>query len=107
MRAMMICATCLALGAATPAHAETSLDYNASPLNYQNSDFNYDNSPLNYRNSPLNYDNSPLNFNSSNGIFDTIGKRIGYGVEAPSGVINLFDNDGNRVGYRPAPKRGR
>lgn len=94
----------LLLGAAPLACAGPSLDYNASPLNYQNSDLNYDNSPLNYRNSPLNFENSPLNLRSTNGIYDTRGNRIGYEVEAPSGVTNFFDNQGNRIGYQPAPR---
>lgn len=93
--------------AATPLAtlADGAFDYNASPFNYQNSEFNYDNSPYNYRNSPYNYDNSPYNHGSNNGVFDNSGRRIGYGVEAPSGVINLFDNQGKRIGYQPAKRR--
>jgi hypothetical protein len=78
------------------------LNFDNSPLNYQNSPLNYDNSSLNYRNSPLNYDNSPLNYNSNNGVYDNSGKRLGYEVQAPSGVTNYFDNNGNRISYSPA-----
>lgn len=78
------------------------LNYDNSPLNYQNSQLNYENSPLNYQNSPLNYQNSPLNYNSTNGVYDNRGNRIGYEVQAPSGVTNYFDNNGNRIGYSPA-----
>jgi len=99
-------AAAVAIAAAPlPALADGAFDYNASPLNYQNSEFNYENSPYNYRNSPYNYDNSPYNARSGNGVFDNSGRRIGYGVEAPSGVINLFDNQGNRIGYQPAKRR--
>lgn len=96
----------IALAIATShAVADGAYDYNASPLNYQNSELNYDNSSYNYRNSPYNYQNSPYNSSSSNGVYDNTGKRIGYGVEAPSGVINIFDNSGNRIGYQPAKRR--
>lgn len=73
-----------------------------SPLNHQNSPLNYNNSPLNYQNSPLNYQNSPLNYNSNNGVYNSQGNRIGYEVQAPSGVTNYFDNNGNRIGYSPS-----
>lgn len=98
-------AAALVLAAGQVALANPAFDFNASPLNYQNSGLNYENSSLNYRNSPLNYDNSALNPRSGNGIYNSDGHRIGYGVEAPSGVINFFDNNGNRIGYQPAKRR--
>lgn len=82
--------------------AQQALNFDNSPLNYQNSPLNYENSPLNYRNSPLNYDNSPLNYSSNNGVYNNQGNRIGYEVQAPSGVTNYFYNNGNRIGYSPA-----
>ena len=77
-------------------------NFDNSPLNYQNSPLNYDNSPLNYQNSPLNYQISPLNYYSTNGVYNSQGNRIGYEVQAPSGVTNYFDNSGNRIGYSPS-----
>jgi len=77
-------------------------NFDNSPLNYKNSALNYENSPLNYQNSPLNYENSPLNYSSTNGVYDNRGNRIGYEVQAPSGVTNIFDNSGNRIGYSPS-----
>lgn len=105
MKAFQLVFATLALGSASAATANPTFDFNASPLNYQNSDLNYENSPLNYRNSPLNYDNSALNPRSANGVYNSEGHRIGYGVEAPSGVTNFFDNNGNRIGYRPTRQR--
>ncbi len=105
MKALQLGLGILAISVTGAASANPTFDFNASPLNYQNSDLNYENSPLNYRNSPLNYDNSALNPQSGNGIYNSEGHRIGYGVEAPSGVTNFFDNNGNRIGYRPTRQR--
>ena len=74
-----------------------------SPLTYAQfgQAINPNDSPLNPINSPLNPNNSSL---SNNGIFDNSGKRIGYEVKAPSGVVNYFDNSGKRIGYSPTKK---
>jgi hypothetical protein len=42
-----------------------------------------------------------MNFNSTNGIYDNQGNRQGYQVQSPSGVMNYFDDKGNRIGYAP------
>ncbi len=75
-----------------------------SPYNMQNSAYNMDNSPYNMRNSPYNMENSQYNLNSKNGVYDNSGNRIGYEVQAPSGVTNIFDNSGNRIGYSPSKR---
>lgn len=74
--------------------------YKYSPQNYENSSANYNNSSLDYRNSPQNYNNSSSNYNASNGVYDSSGNRIGYEVVSPAGVVNRFDNAGNRTSYR-------
>ena len=79
-------------------------NFDNSPYNMQNSQFNMENSPYNMRNSPYNMDNSPYNYSAKNGVYDNSGNRIGYEVQAPSGVTNYFDNSGNRIGYTPAKR---
>jgi hypothetical protein len=74
-------------------------NWNNSPANFKNSLSNYDNSPVNFNNSPLNFNNSPLNYNATNGVYDNKGSRIGYTVTTPQGVINYYDDRGNRRGY--------
>lgn len=90
---------------AVPVYAQQALNWNDSPYNYQNSQLNYDNSPYNYENSPYNYNNSAYNFSANNGVYDNRGNRVGYEVQAPSGVTNIYSNDGRRMGYVPAPQR--
>ena len=75
-----------------------------SPYNMQNSPYNMENSSNNMRNSPYNMDNSQYNYSAKNGIYDNSGNRIGYEVQAPTGVTNYFDNSGNRIGYTPSKK---
>lgn len=65
-----------------------------------NSQYNPNNTQYNPRNSSYNPDNSPDNPS----VYDNRGNRIGYEVQAPSGVKNLFDNHGNRVGYVPSQR---
>jgi len=79
-------------------------NFDNSPYNMQNSPYNMENSPYNMRNSPYNMDNSQYNFNAKNGVYDNSGNRIGYEVQAPSGVTNYFDNSGNRIGYTPSKR---
>ena len=81
--------------------AQQSYNFNNSPQNFNNSPQNFNNSPQNFNNSPQNFNNSPQNFNSTNGVYDTQGNRQGYQVQSPTGVINYFDNNGNRTGYAP------
>ena len=50
----------------------------------------------------MNFNNSPNNFGSTNGVYDNRENQVGYEVPAPSGVINYFDNSGNRTGYKPS-----
>jgi hypothetical protein len=35
-------------------------------------------------------------------IYGPSGNYLGYSQTAPSGVTNVFDNNGNRIGYSPA-----
>jgi len=63
---------------------------------------NWDNSPANWNNSPSNWNNSSSNWNATNGVYDNQGKRLGYEVQAPTGVTNVFDKNGNRIGYVPS-----
>lgn len=93
------------LGLASIAQAQQAINFNDSPSNFQNSINNFENSPNNFRNSPNNFENSPNNFGASNGVYDNRGNRIGYEVQAPSGVTNIYSNDGHRMGYIPAPQR--
>lgn len=53
----------------------------------------------------INWNDSPNNFSATNGVYDNLGNRIGYEVQSPSGVTNLYSNDGRRMGYVPAPQR--
>ncbi len=101
MKVQLALAT-LAFLLASCAEAQQAYNYNDSPYNYQNSEYNYENSPYNYKNSPYNYDNSAYNYNANNGVYDNRGNRIGYEVQAPSGVTNIYSNDGRRMGYVPS-----
>ena len=83
----------------TVSHAEvTSVE--DSVYTYANSPYNFANSPYNYVNSPFNPVNSRLNLNSPNAVFDAQGNRTGYSTKTDSGVINYYDNNGNRKGYQ-------
>jgi len=79
------------------------VNWDNSPQNFKNSELNFENSSQNFKNSPLNFENSPYNSQSKNGVYDNQGRRIGYETQSPSGVTNIFDNDGIRRGYRPSP----
>jgi hypothetical protein len=70
-----------------------------SPYNFKNSPYNYENSQHNYKNSPHNYSNSSVNFNATNAVYDEKGRRTGYKTESNQGVVNYYDNSGNRRGY--------
>lgn len=89
--------------ASCSANAQQAYNFNDSPNNFQNSLDNFNNSPNNFNNSPNNFNNSPNNFNATNGVYDNQGNRIGYEVQAPSGVTNIYSNDGRRMSYVPAP----
>lgn len=75
--------------------------FEASPYNFDNSRSNFENSPLNYDNSPLNWQNSPHNALSDRGIYDNSGNRTGYAVPTDNGTVNIFSDDGERIGYVP------
>lgn len=85
--------------------AQQSMNWNNSPDNWQNSSNNWENSPQNWKNSPQNWSNSPNNFGATNGVFDSQGRQVGYEVQAPSGVTNIYSNNGQRLGYVPARPR--
>ena len=72
-----------------------------SPLNWNNSPNNWKNSPLNWNNSPNNWKNSTLNWNRSNGIYGERGNSSGYITPKSGGGFNIFDDDGQRLGYKP------
>jgi hypothetical protein len=78
-------------------------NFNSSLSNFENSPMNFNNSPMNFENSPMNFENSPMNFNATNGVFDSQGNRTGYTTVSPDGVTNIFNQDGTRSGYIPAP----
>ena len=73
--------------------------YNSSPYNYKNSPYNYDNSQYNYKNNPYNYDNSPYNPSNDRIIRNERGQEMGYMVPKDDGGANIFDFNGNRLGY--------
>ena len=81
--------------------AQGTMNFNNSPNNWVNSPNNWENSSNNWANSPNNFNNSPNNFGSTNGVYANRENQVGYEVPAPSGVINYFDNSGNRIGYKP------
>ena len=85
----------LSIAFAGTAYAQQAYNIDSSPYNPNNSQYNPDNSPYNPRNSPYNPDNSPYNPNSTNGVYDNRVNRIGYEVQAPSVVTNVYYNNGN------------
>lgn len=105
MKLQIALAVLSVLIASCSANAQQAMNWNENPYNYQNSEYNYENSPYNYQNSPYNYNNSAYNNSANNGFYDNRGNRIGYEVQAPSGVTNVYSNDGRRMGYVPAPQR--
>lgn len=62
---------------------------------------NWNNSPYNWQNDPNNWNNSPDNWNRKNGIYDESGRSSGYVTPKSGGGFNIFDNEGNRIGYKP------
>ena len=38
---------------------------------------------------------------SAQAIYGPTGNYLGYSQTSPSGVTNVFDNNGNRIGYVP------
>jgi hypothetical protein len=92
LSATFVCAVCF---------AQTSQqNWANSPQNWQNNPQNWDNSPQNWKNNPQNWQNNPNNFHSTNGIYDSDGRRIGYAVPKANGGVNYFNNDGSRRGYQ-------
>ena len=79
-----------------------ALPFSDSVFNFNNSPYNFENSPNNFRNSPYNFDNSPNNYNAPNRVYGSNGSPSGYTTTAPNGVVNIFDFNGNRMGYVPA-----
>ena len=41
---------------------------------------------------------------SAQAIYGPTGNYLGYSQTAPSGVTNIFDNSGNRIGYSPSKR---
>jgi hypothetical protein len=81
--------------------ANSPQNWQNSPNNWQNSSQNWENSSQNWKNNPQNWQNSANNYNNANGIYDSNGNRVGYGVPSANGGINYFNNDGSRRGYKP------
>lgn len=52
-----------------------------------------------------NWNNSSTSFSATNGVYDNRGNRIGHEVQSPSGVTNVYSNDGRSMGYVPVTKR--
>ena len=73
--------------------------WESSPANWENSEANWENSPANWKNSPANWDNSEANYNRQNGVYDSKGKTSGYTTPKAGGGVNIYDNDGDRIGY--------
>lgn len=73
-----------------------TLGIESNPLNFENIQLNPSNSFLNPNNSFLNPENSYLNPESKRIVYSNDGMPIGYMVDGK----NLFDTDGNRVGYK-------
>jgi hypothetical protein len=73
-----------------------TLGIESNPLNYDNIQLNPKNSPLDYNNSFLNPENSYLNPEANRVIYANDGMPMGYMVDGK----NLFNTDGERVGYR-------
>ncbi|MGV0999342.1 MAG: hypothetical protein ACOYBQ_08460 [Fluviibacter sp.] len=106
MKRLLLAALLLASGLASAQsigalYPINSTPWDASPLNWNNLSQNWDNSPSNWKNSPTNWENSQTNNTSRNGVYDTQGNRVGYTVRTPSGVTNVFTNDGRRVAFAP------
>lgn len=97
------CLSCLSILFAGNALAQ-AVPFSASAYNLENNPNNFNNSKYNWQNSPYNFENSNNNFNATNGLYDNKGNRIGYEVQAPTGVTNFFDNSGNRIGYTPSKR---
>lgn len=90
--------TCLM---STLVYAQQSPNWNNNPNNWNNNINNWDNNPNNWSNNPNNWNNSPNNYNATNGVYDSQGNRQGYQTQSPSGVVNYYNNNGNRIGYAP------
>jgi len=86
----------------TPINNLVASSYNNSPHNYKNSPHNYENSRHNYNNSPHNYENSPHKYDNNRIIRNESGEGMGYVVPKNDGGANIFDFNGNRLGYVPA-----
>ena len=78
--------------------AQAQVPWKDNAYNYDNSQYNLANTTYDFNNSPYNFKNSEYNYNSINGVYDN-GKRVGYEVTNSYGVTNVFDNNGNRIGY--------
>ncbi len=72
-----------------------------SPHNWNNSPYNWQNDPSNWNNLPSNWKNSPHYWKRRNGVYDESGNPLGYITPKPGGGFNIFDNEGNRIGYKP------
>jgi hypothetical protein len=49
-----------------------------------------------------NWDSNLGNWNATNGVYDNQGKRLEYQVPTPTGLINILNNNSNRIGYIPS-----
>lgn len=83
----------------------SSFNPNNSIYNPKNSSFNPQNSRFNPKNSPFNPSNNQFN-PRRNAILDLNGRSIGYFTNKAGGGYNLFDNQGQRIGYTNANSRG-
>ena len=88
----LFCSILIAVAGAASAQSMPSI-WEVSPLSP-------DNSPLKWENSPHNWDNSIVG--SQSGLYNGVGRQIGYATETPSGGTNVYLNNGHRIGYMPA-----
>ena len=85
-----------ALAMPDPAAAQP---WETNPANWANNPANWDNNPANWANNPANWANNPSNLSRSNGLYDNTGRSAGYITTTPSGTVNIWSNDGRRLGY--------
>ena len=71
-----------------------------NPLDTKNNRLNSENSPLATHNSRLNSDN--MN-GGKNATYDSSGRQTGYAVTNKEGTTNIFNIEGERTGFIPAP----
>lgn len=70
-----------------------------NPYLYKNSKFNFDNSKFNFDNSKFNYKNNPYSLKNNRIIRNLDGDPVGFVVPKKNQGLNVFDIDGDLLGY--------